>query len=291
MNQVPAPILWLAIGAVAVAVFLLWLRSVRQEGNRAPADGAAAAPDTAHPEPTNARARAPGRYRRALVDAGIIEPSAQAGFAAIHAAAPVGGAIGGMWLAAGSEATGMALATMAGLGGWVGWWLPRSWLQSRQTQRRIEMVTEFPIALDLLQIALEGGMGLHAAWAAVATNLSGSRSGLSQEMRRIEVEVGFGTAWADSLADASARTGVPEFRALGSLLEQTERFGTEMAQMIRVMSDSLRHDEIQSIEERAHRASALLLVPLAGLLLPGSLILMFAPTFMLLVEGMSRATP
>lgn len=246
-------------------------------------------PGPGDPEATPAPAG--GQYRRSLSDAGILKPGAQIGFAAFHAAAPIGGALGGLWLAAGTEGTGTALTTMAALGGWVGWWLPRSWLQSRRTQRRIEMVTEFPVALDLLQIALEGGMGLHAAWAAVAANLSGSRSGLSQEMRRIEVEVGFGNSWAASLSDATERTGLPEFRTLGSLLEQTERFGTEMAQMIRVMSDSLRHDEVQMLEERAHRASVLLLVPLSGLLLPGSLILMFAPPFMLLIEGMESATP
>jgi hypothetical protein len=144
---------------------------------------------------------------------------------------------------------------------------------------------------NVLIVGAGGGMGLHAAWAAVAANLSGSRSGLAQEMRRVEVEVGFGNGWAASLADATTRTGLPEFRALGSLLEQTERFGTEMAQMIRVMSDSLRHDEVQTLEERAHRASVMLLVPLSGLLLPGSLILMFAPPFMLLLEGMNSATP
>jgi hypothetical protein len=61
--------------------------------------------------------------------------------------------------------------------------------------------------------------------------------------------------------------------------------------MIAVMSDSLRHEEVQALEERAHRASVMLLLPLAGLLLPGSLLLMFAPPFILLMEGIGGATP
>jgi pilus assembly protein TadC len=110
-------------------------------------------------------------------------------------------------------------------------------------------------------------------------------------MQQIELEVRFGGSWSTALAAASGRTGLAEFSALGSLLDQTERFGTEMARMIAVMSDSLRHEEVQALEERAHRASVMLLLPLAGLLLPGSLLLMFAPPFILLMEGIGGATP
>jgi tight adherence protein C len=300
MNAVPAPLVPVILGLAALACFLAWVKFARR-GGTAPTTGTSAgtgapaasdAADIAAPVAAADAPRAPeSGYRRALIEAGIMDIRRQAGFTALHVASTLGGVLGGLWVAAGGEATNVALGILASIGGWLGWWLPRSWLQGQRTQRRIAMMTEFPIALDLLQIALEGGMGLHAAWAAVATNLSGMRGGLSQEMFQVEVEVGFGASWGTALSAATDRTGLPEFRALGSLLEQTERFGTEMAQMIHVMSDSLRHDEVQALEERAHRASALLLLPLAGLLLPATLILMFAPTFALLIEGMSKAVP
>lgn len=280
------PFLPLLLGAAAFLLFMAWA-GTRKVEEVPPADGPATEP------PVRAAATATaelGPYRAALDAAGVRDPAKQLSFAAIHAGATIGGAALGPVLA-GPDAPLLATLLLAGLGAFVGWWLPRSWLEARRTRRRVEMATDLPVALDLLQIGLEGGMGLHAAWGAVCSSLSGANDALAGEMRRIEIEVGFGSSWGHALASATERTGLPEFRALGSLLEQTERFGTEMVRMIRVMSDTIRHDAVHALEERAHRASVMLLVPLSGLLLPASLILMFMPPFILLLEGMSRASP
>lgn len=247
--------------------------------------------DQAQPGPARAKPAPRGRYARTLAAAGFSTPGAVLLFATAHAAAVVAGLLVGTWLASGPDAALAARVILVLLGAWVGWWIPMSWVQARATQRRIELLTEFPVALDLLQIALEGGMGLDAAWADVGAQLARLPGGLAHEMRHVELEVRFGAPWGSALEAATDRTGLAEFRSLGSLLEQTQRFGTEMAKMISVMSESLRHEDVQAIEERAHRASVMLLLPLAGLLLPGSLILMFAPPFILLVEGISGATP
>jgi tight adherence protein C len=281
------PFMPLLVGVAAFVAYMAW-STLAARAAVAGADGSAAGAVAAGAGA--ARAPAASRYRRALDAAGIGEPRAQATFALIHAGSMLVGAVLGV-LAAGAEPAPAAVAVLAALGAFLGWWIPRSWVQARITRRRVEMATDFPVALDLLQIALEGGMGLHAAWSAVADGLSGANDPLAEEMRRIELEVGFGARWGTALSSATDRTGLPEFRALGSLLEQTERFGTEMVQMVRIMSDTIRHDAVHALEERAHRASVLLLIPLSGLLLPGSLILMFVPTFALLIEGMSRATP
>lgn len=275
------PFLPLLIGAGTFLAVLALSAARGKAASAAPAAGAPAA------SPALAKG---GPYRRALEAAGLVDPSRQLAFVALHVGATIGGAALGAMLADG-DGTLIARTLLAGLGGWLGWWMPRSWLQARRTRRRVEMATDFPVALDLLQIGLEGGMGLQAAWGAVCSSLCGANDPLALEMRRIEMEVGFGSSWGHALASATARTDVPEFRALGSLLEQTERFGTEMVQMIRVMSDTIRHDAVHALEERAHRASVMLLVPLSGLLLPASLILMFTPPFILLLEGMSRASP
>ena len=131
MSAVPGPVMSMLVGAAVFVGFVVWATFIR----KAPAAPQQSPADAPWPEPA-APAGKLSPYRRALVEAGIVEPSAQVGFAALHATAPVGGALGGLWIAIGTEATGTALATMAALGGWIGWWLPRSWLQSRRTQRR-----------------------------------------------------------------------------------------------------------------------------------------------------------
>jgi len=223
-------------------------------------------------------------YHRRLIGAGISDTNVQSAFLAMHALAIGVGALAAVWVVVGKNPSVTTWFPAAMLGGLAGWWIPKSWLAAKETQRRVDIATDFPIMLDLLQISLQGGMGLPAAWDVVASTLAGAGDPLALEMRRIDLEINLGTSWKSSLFAASERTGVPEFRALGSLLQQTERFGTEMSTMIQVLSDSLRHAEIESLEERAHRASVFMLVPLGVLLLPATLLLVVTPLLSMLLE-------
>lgn len=232
----------------------------------------------------------PEAYRRMLATSGITEPARQVGFAAVHLLAVLTAACAGAWLASDTEASEEAWVVFVGLAAWIGWRMPHSWLAVRRMQRRIEIESDFPVMLDLLQICMQGGMGLPAAWSAVAANLGSDDSALAEEMRRIDLEVGFGGNWATSLQTAATRSEVGEFSALGSLLDQTERFGTEMARMIGVLCDSLRHEELQGLEERAHTASVKMLFPLAVLLLPGTLLMLVGPLLMMLFDSLAGVT-
>lgn len=228
-------------------------------------------------------------YRRDLTAAGIVSMDRQMAFLAIHASVTAGGAFLSSWIAAANFTAPSSLLLAGAVGATVGWWLPRSWLDWKRSKRRLEIVTDFPVMLDLLQISMQGGMGLASAWSAVASSLEGAGDALAEEMRRIDLEVGFGEGWSRALAAAGDRTGVAEFRSLGSMLGQTDRYGTEVTQMIEVLSDSLRHEELQGLEERAHQASVKMLFPLAAMLLPATLLLTIGPLLLLLFEALGRA--
>jgi tight adherence protein C len=230
-------------------------------------------------------------YRRQLVSAGITENNAQATFVVLHAMAMSVGALAAVWVVASTQPTLTVWLPAVMIGSMAGWWIPRSWLQWKQTQRRIEITTDFPVMLDLLQISIQGGMGLPAAWDVVTANLAGTGDPLAREMRRVALEINLGTTWAFSLNAASERTGVSEFRVLGSLLQQTERFGTELTKTLQVLSDSLRNEEIESLEERAHRAAVLMLLPISMLLLPATLLLIAAPLLTMVLETIEGANP
>lgn len=222
--------------------------------------------------------------------AGFHSPAEQAAFRLIHVCAIIllGAGLGLASKAGGAQGIGVAFATAGGsLGGWL---IPRYWLEARCTRRRLEIVSEIPLMLDLLQISVRGGMGLPAAWVSVSDNLRGAGEALAHEMRRIDLEVSFGTGWGAALEHASTRTGVVEFRSLGSLMEQTERFGSEMSRTLQVMSDSIRDEEVQGLEERAQQASVKILFPLAAFMLPATLLLIVAPLIILLFQALARAT-
>lgn len=228
-------------------------------------------------------------YRLELAAAGLRPGGDRVSFVLFHALCIVSGALGGALLAQRSDGSPAATVLLSILGGLFGWWLPQLWLESQRKLRQLEITAEFPVMLDLLQISLQGGSSLPAAWKSVSTGLDERSATLADEMRRVDLEVGFGTPWTRALESATARTGVEEFRALGLLLEQTERFGTEMARAIAVLADSLRHAELQSLEERAHEASVRMLFPLALFLLPATLLLIVGPLLTLLFDALGRA--
>ncbi|MFM7809847.1 MAG: type II secretion system F family protein [Planctomycetota bacterium] len=176
------------------------------------------------------------------------------------------------------------------LGALIGWRLPSWWLDRRADESRMEIRADFPVMLDLLQISMQGGMGLHAAWSATAESLGGAGDALAREMRRVDLAVGLGGAWGRALEEAAERSGVDEFRSLGALLGQTQRFGTGVADMIRVLCDSLRHDEVQALEEQAHRRTVRMLTVLTGVLLPATLMIIFFPLLRIIADSLSPLT-
>ena len=230
----------------------------------------------------------PAGLARQLAAAGIDDRAAQRRFMVALAASIALGAAAGAAAARFLDLLGSPLALLAIVAGagFLAARLPLGWLSSRIAARRVEILANFPVMLDLLHLAVEGGMGLSAAWATVTDSI-GRRGGvLAAEMRRVDVQVGLGAPWPDALRDAGARTGVPEFGALGALLGQTERFGTEVGRAIRVQGDALRHEEIESIEERAHRASVKVVFPLVAVFLPALLLVTFVPLIIIVVEAL-----
>lgn len=232
-----------------------------------------------------------GRVPSSSIDmAGLRSAQERRSFRALHACITVSAAMTAGAAAALADVPAATCVVALLAGGTAGWSLPRAWIRARAARLRREICAELPIMLDLLQISLRGGLGLPAAWSSVAASVQDGAEALAAEMRRIDLEVSFGKSWSASLADAADRTGVGELRSLGSLMAQAERFGSELASTLEVMSDSLRHEEMQAFEERAHQASVKLLFPLAAFLLPATLLLIVAPLLLLLFQALLRAT-
>jgi pilus assembly protein TadC len=284
--MIPTPLLagvLAFIGAIAAG------RLLRGRAVTAPAmPGTSANPDIWR-ESTGAQG-----WHRSLSDrlrrAGFERTDAARTFMMINAACLLLGAAAGFRLGQVLSAQQLAAPYGALLGAFLGWRLPSWWLNARIERRRLAMQADFPIMLDLLQISMQGGMGLHAAWATSAATLEGSGELLAREMRQIDIAVGMGQPWGPALEEATERTGIAEFRSLGSLLGQTQRFGTGVADMIRVLCDSLRHDEVQALEELAHRRTVRMLTVLASVLLPATLMIIFLPLLFIALDALRGVT-
>jgi tight adherence protein C len=131
----------------------------------------------------------------------------------------------------------------------IGYILPGMVLARMAKRRQHRMRLSLPDALDLLVVSVEAGLGLDQAVQRVADELSLVHPELSDELRLVHLEVRAGTARADALKNLANRTQLDDLSSLVTMLVQTDKFGTSVAQSLRVHSDSLRTKRRQRAEE------------------------------------------
>jgi tight adherence protein C len=159
----------------------------------------------------------------------------------------------------------------------VGFYIPDIWLRIRTANRKDQITRAFPDALDLLVVCVEAGMGLDAAISRVAEEMSISCKVLSDELRLLNLEMRAGKARRDALQDLALRTWLDDVSNLVTLLIQTDKFGTSIAQALRVHSDSMRTKRYQRAEEMAMKLPVKLLFPLIFFIFPSLFVVIMGP--------------
>jgi tight adherence protein C len=178
-----------------------------------------------------------------------------------------------------------AVIAVSGLGspllmigaGAFGFFLPRFWLKRKIKARQRLITLGLPDALDLTVICVEAGLALDQALMRVGQDLSHSHPELSAEFHLFNLETRAGKPRVEALHNMAARTGVSDVRALVATLVQTDRFGTSVAQALRVHSDSLRTERRQRAEEQAAKTTIKMVIPLVLFILPSLLVVTIGP--------------
>src|SRR5437660_1465813 len=149
-----------------------------------------------------------------------------------------------------------------------GFFLPRFLLKKKLQERQRRIRLGLPDALDLTVICVEAGLSLDQAMMRVGQDLSHAHPELSGEFHLFDLETRAGKPRVEALRNLADRTGVDDIRALVATLIQTDRFGTSVAQALRVHSDSLRTERRQRAEEQAAKTTVKLHIPLVLFLMP-----------------------
>ena len=158
-----------------------------------------------------------------------------------------------------------------------GFYLPDYYLYRRIKDRKKKIFEGFPDALDLMVVCVEAGMGLDAAIKRVGDEMVLKNKVLSDEFRILSLELRAGKQRADALRNLAMRTDLEDVSSLVTLLIQTERFGTRVAQALRVHSDSMRTKRYQRAEEIAAKLPVKILFPLVIFILPAQLLALVGP--------------
>src|SRR5580704_5122953 len=143
-----------------------------------------------------------------------------------------------------------------------GFFLPRFVLKRLIKKRQHLITIGLPDALDLTVICVEAGLALDQAMQRVGEDLRHAHPELSDEFHLVNLEMRAGKPRSEALRNLSERTGVNDIRALVGTLVQTDRFGTSVAQALRVHSDSLRTERRQRAEEQAAKTTIKMVPPL-----------------------------
>lgn len=162
--------------------------------------------------------------------------------------------------------------------------LPRFVLKRMIKHRQSTLRLSLPDALDLTVICMEAGLGLDQALKRVGEELRHAHRELSDEFDLVSLEMRAGKSRAEALRNLAARTGVDDLRALVSVLVQSDRFGTSIAQALRVHSDALRTERRQRAEEAAAKTTIKMVPVLVFFLFPAMFIVSIGPAFIQLVR-------
>lgn len=224
------------------------------------------------------------RLQKRLMRAGYPQYSAVVAYALAEVLLPIGLALA--VVAALGMRNGMLPAAFVAVLGYIA---PSFWLGHKVKLRQKAIRNGLPDVLDLLTVCTEAGSGLDQAIMKTAEELQLAHPVLADELRLITTEMRAGKPRMEAFRNFASRTGVEEVKSLVAMLTQTDRFGTSIADALRVHSDTARTKRRQAAEERAGRVGVKLVFPLVLCLFPALYVVCFGPVavriYRVLIEG------
>ena len=174
------------------------------------------------------------------------------------------------------------------VGGIVGWLLPTFWIQSSAKRRAKEVAASMPEALDLLVVCVDAGLSLENGLARVVIELGQTRPALADELALTSADLQILPSRDEALMRMAERVDVPSIRSVVTTLAQTLRYGTPLAQALRVIAAQMRDDALIQLEERANQLPALLTIPMMLFIMPTLFLVVGGPAAIQLIDILGR---
>jgi tight adherence protein C len=170
----------------------------------------------------------------------------------------------------------------------IGFYLPSIVLWWLRRKRQESIFLTLPDALDLLVVCVESGLGLDAAMRKVCDEMADHAKVIAEEFSLANFQLQMGRPRREVLHDLGVRTGVDDVRSLAAILIQADRFGSSIAQALRVQSDSMRTRRKQIAEEKAAKTAVQLIFPLVLFIFPGIFVVLVGPAAISIMNNMFK---
>lgn len=221
-----------------------------------------------------------------LSNAGYNNPKAAELYLALKFCALIAGAIFGggygLWKFGATQYGYMSI----GLGAGGGFYLPEMVLWFIKSQRQQKIFLSLPDVLDLLVVCVEAGLGLDAGLRRVAEELGDTAPEITGELNISLMQLQMGRKRRDVLHDLGVRTGVDDVKSLVAILIQADKFGSSIAQALRVQSDAMRVKRRQIAEEKAQKTAVQMLFPMVLFIFPGIFVVLVGPAAIRMCQQM-----
>ncbi len=165
-------------------------------------------------------------------------------------------------------------------------YLPELGLWYLGKTRKEQIFRGLPDALDLMVVCVEAGLGLDQAMRRVAEEMKKTYRVIAEEFGMCNFQLQMGRARVDVLHELGARTGVEDLRSLAAILIQADKFGSSIAQALRVQSDAMRTRRRQIAEEKAAKTAVKMIFPLVFFIFPGIFVVLVGPAAITVVREM-----
>jgi tight adherence protein C len=170
---------------------------------------------------------------------------------------------------------------------YAGFIAPSYYVDHHLSKRQRALRNGFPDALDLMVVCVESGLGLSQAIQRVSEELAVSHPELATELALVNAEIRVGVESTVALRNFAERTGLEDIRGLVSLLVQTIRFGTGIADALRVYAEEFRDKRMQAAEEAAAKMGTKMIFPLVFFMFPGFFVVAVGPAAIKLIAAFS----
>ena len=160
---------------------------------------------------------------------------------------------------------------------YIGMQLPYLFLKNKIQHRKLSIIRAFPDALDLLLICVESGMSIEAAFRRVSEEIGSQSIPLAEELTLTTAELSYLPDRRQAYENLAERTGLEGVKAVCLALQQSERYGTPMAQTLRVMSQENRDMRMSEAEKKAAALPPKLTVPMIVFFLPVLFVVILGP--------------
>ena len=177
----------------------------------------------------------------------------------------------------------IAMFCLLGLSGFL---LPDVIINRIISKRSRSIFNAFPNSLDLMAVCVEAGMGLDSSLNRVAEEIEIDSKILSDELKLLNLELRAGKSRKQALEDFDMRTYLEDVKSFTTLLIQADKFGTSVAESLKVYSDTFRTKRYQRAEEIAARLPVKLIFPLVFFIFPSLFVVILGPAVIRIYEAL-----